>query len=144
MFGYSGSGHYPDLQSPTGPGPQLPSIPSLFSHLHSHGSPGPGQYFQQYIKYFCRIKKYSFRRSGSRDPRHGPLLRLPPRQHRHLPRLVPDPAQAAQEEAPVAQDGAGRDPLQAQVPGGHHHLPVGVPAQTASSEIGYSGDYFQY
>jgi len=42
MFGYSGSGHYPDLQSPTGPGPQLPSIPSLFSHLHSHGSPGPG------------------------------------------------------------------------------------------------------
>ena len=47
MFGYSGSGHsYSDqhsmsVQSPTG---NLPSIPSLFSHLHGHtghGSPGP-------------------------------------------------------------------------------------------------------
>ena len=44
MFGYTGSGHsYADqhsisaVQSPTG---NLPSIPSLFSHLHSHGSPG--------------------------------------------------------------------------------------------------------
>ena len=45
MFGYSGSGHpgYSDMsvQSPGAHG-QLPSIPSLFSHLHSHGSPGPG------------------------------------------------------------------------------------------------------
>ena len=45
MFGYSGSGHpgYSEMsvQSP-GAHAQLPSIPSLFSHLHSHGSPGPG------------------------------------------------------------------------------------------------------
>ena len=45
MFGYTGSGHhgYSDMsvQSP-GAHAQLPSIPSLFSHLHSHGSPGPG------------------------------------------------------------------------------------------------------
>ena len=44
MFGYSGSGHpgYSEMsvQSP-GAHAQLPSIPSLFSHLHSHGSPGP-------------------------------------------------------------------------------------------------------
>lgn len=39
MFGSYGSSHsYSDnLQSPTG---NLPSIPSLFSHLHNHGSPG--------------------------------------------------------------------------------------------------------